>query len=261
MNISLMLECAVLVFLYMNSMFLIALRLRNNSIVDVGWGFGFVVISVWAFIQSEQTIIQWILLLLVILWGVRLAWYIYSRNKGKGEDYRYAAWRKEWGSSVVLRSYIQVFLLQGVFMLIIASPLYAAFSSAKTSISWNIILGVILFAVGFFFEAIGDAQMKTFKSNVSNQGMIMRHGLWKYTRHPNYFGEALLWWGIGVFSFEVSTWYLSILGPMVITFLLLKVSGVALLERKYDGNDKYADYIRTTNAFLPWCPKKIKETT
>jgi steroid 5-alpha reductase family enzyme len=97
MNISLMLECAVLVFLYMNSMFLIALRLRNNSIVDVGWGFGFVLISVWAFIQSEQTVFQWILLLLVILWGVRLAWYIYSRNKGKGEDYRYAAWRKEWG--------------------------------------------------------------------------------------------------------------------------------------------------------------------
>jgi steroid 5-alpha reductase family enzyme len=141
-------------------------------------------------------------------------------------------------------------------MLVIASPLFAAFSSNEQSLTWNVVLGALLFGIGLYFEAVGDAQMKAFKANTANKGTIMRSGLWNYTRHPNYFGEALLWWGIGLMSFDANVWYLSIIGPMVLTFLLLKVSGVALLERKYDGNPKYADYVRTTNAFLPWWPKK-----
>lgn len=255
MNVPFLLQSALVVFIFMNVMYGLALWLKDNSIVDVGWGVGFMLIANTGLLHSGLALVPCLVYSAVMLWGFRLATYIYVRNHGNGEDYRYAAWRKAWGKYVALRSYFQVFMLQGSLMLVIASPLYAAFSSNEQSLSCNVVLGALLFGIGLYFEAVGDAQMKAFKANAAYKGTIMRSGLWNYTRHPNYFGEALLWWGIGLMSFEMETWYLSIIGPAVITFLLLRVSGVALLERKYDGNPKYADYVRTTNAFLPWWPK------
>ena len=140
-------------------------------------------------------------------------------------------------------------------MFIVLSPSYAVFSNTESTLGIPHYIGIFLWIVGFYFEAVGDAQMMRFKSDSANKGKVMNQGLWKFTRHPNYFGEALLWWGFGVFSFTPELWWLSFLGPSVITFFLLKVSGVAMLERKYDGNPKYAEYKRTTNAFLPWFPK------
>lgn len=256
MNVPFLLQSALVVFIFMNVMYGLALWLKDNSIVDVGWGLGFILIANAGLLHSGLALVPCLVYSAVMLWGFRLATYIYVRNHGNGEDYRYAAWRKAWGKYVALRSYFQVFMLQGALMLVIASPLYAAFSSNEQSLSWNVVLGSMLFGIGLYFEAVGDAQMKAFKANAANKGTIMRSGLWNYTRHPNYFGEAVLWWGIGLMSFDASVWYLSIIGPAMLTFLLLKVSGVALLERKYDGNPKYADYVRTTNAFLPWWPKK-----
>lgn len=256
MNWQLIAESAILVLIFMHVLFLLALVLKDNSIVDIGWGVGFIIIATHGLIRSDQTLSQALVYGMVVLWGLRLATYIHGRNKGKGEDFRYAAWRKAWGSHVVVRSYFQVFMLQGLLMLIIASPLYSALSDAEASISWQFCLGVTLFGVGFYFESVGDAQMKAFKADASNRGQIMSKGLWSYTRHPNYFGEALLWWGIALASFNESVWYLSAIGPAVLTFLLLKVSGVAMLERKYDGDSRYADYVRTTNAFLPWWPRR-----
>jgi len=256
MNVHLLSEFALIVFVFMNLMFINALRLKDNSIVDIGWGIGFIIISLWGMIRGSANAVPMLSFALISLWGLRLAFYIYGRNKGKGEDFRYAAWRKEWGSSVVWRSYLQVFLLQGMFMVVIASPLLAIFGADRGAISWNVVAGAIVFAIGFYFEAVGDAQMKAFKAAPANKGRIMREGLWRYTRHPNYFGEALLWWGFALISWQTETWYLSLIGPAVLTFLLLKVSGVAMLERKYDGNPKYADYVHSTNAFLPWFPKR-----
>lgn len=239
----------------MLTMFLIAQKLKDNSIVDIGWGIGFVLIAASCYYQSEQTIAQSITLTLIAVWGVRLATYIYGRNVGNGEDYRYAQWREEWGKWVVVRAFFQVFMLQGLIMLIVASPLYVIFSQ-PLQLTWNVYVGVAVWMIGFYFEAVGDYQMKQFKANPQNKGIVMRQGVWKYTRHPNYFGDATQWWGVFILAAASPYWYLAAIGPAVMHFFLVKVSGVAMLERKYKGNPKYADYIATTNAFVPWFPKK-----
>ncbi|MFT4545942.1 MAG: steroid 5-alpha reductase family enzyme [Bacteroidia bacterium] len=246
---------ALLVFVFMVFMFFIAQRLKDNSIVDIGWGIGFVLIAASCFAQSDQTIAQAATLGLIALWGFRLATYIYGRNIGNGEDYRYAEWREQWGKYVVLRAFFQVFMLQGAIMLVVATPLYVIFSS-PLYLTWNVFLGIAVWLFGFYFEAMGDFQMKQFKANPSNKGIVMRSGVWKYTRHPNYFGDATQWWGIFIIAAASDYWYLAVIGPAVMHFFLVKVSGVAMLERKYKGNPKYADYIASTNAFIPWFPKK-----
>jgi steroid 5-alpha reductase family enzyme len=255
MNWDFLFDSAIAVFVFMNLMFVLALRLKDNSIVDIGWGIGFILISSIGVIRHGQGTLHLLMFALVAMWGARLATYIFLRNRGKEKDFRYAAWRKEWGRSVVWRSYLQVFMLQGMFMLTIASPLWAAFSSGEGAMGWIGLVGVALWCIGFFFEAVGDAQMMAFKADPVNRGRIMRHGLWRYTRHPNYFGEAVLWWGIGLMAASGPVWYLALIGPAVLTFLLLRVSGVTMLEKKYEGNARYADYVRQTSAFVPWSPR------
>jgi steroid 5-alpha reductase family enzyme len=257
MTTELFLLSAKVIFVFMNVMFIIAQIKKDNSIVDIGWGLGFLCVTIGLVLATGfQSIVHLVFLAMISLWSLRLAGYILKRNHGTGEDYRYAAWRKEWGKHVVWRAYLQVFMLQGVIMWIVLSPSYAMFSNPETQFGPLNVIGLVLWAVGFYFEAVGDAQMMRFKAEETNKGKVMNQGLWKFSRHPNYFGEALLWWGFGVYSFTLEMWWLSLLGPVVITFFLLKVSGVALLERKYDGNPKYKEYQRTTNAFLPWFPKR-----
>lgn len=255
MNWLLLQNSALIVFIFMVVMFLIAQKIKDNSIVDIGWGIGFVLIAISSFLLSEQTTVQWIAVALITVWGLRLATYIFSRNIGNGEDYRYAQWREEWGKYVVVRAFFQVFMLQGAIMLIVASPLYVIFSQ-PLELTWNVYLALVVWLFGFYFEAMGDYQMARFKKNPANKGIVMRQGVWKYTRHPNYFGDATQWWGIFLLALMSPYWYWAAIGPAVMHFFLVKVSGVAMLERKYKGNPKYADYIATTSAFLPWFPKK-----
>lgn len=255
MNSEYLFLSAKIIFVFMNMMFVIAQFKKDNSIVDIGWGLGFLCVTIGLlFAHGSQTLVQLSFLAMIALWSLRLAGYIFKRNRGTGEDYRYAAWRKEWGRNVVWRAYLQVFMLQGLIMLIVLSPAYALFSLQHADLEIQHMIGMVLWSIGFYFEAVGDAQMMRFKANPNNKGKVMDQGLWRYTRHPNYFGEALLWWGFGVFSLSTELWWLSLIGPALITFFLLKVSGVAMLERKYAGNTKYAEYQRTTNAFLPWFP-------
>lgn len=256
MNSEILLLSAKIIFVFMNVMFVIAQIKKDNSIVDIGWGLGFLSVTIGLVIATGfRSVVQLSFLAMIALWSLRLAGYIFKRNRGTGEDYRYAAWRKEWGRNVVWRAYLQVFMLQGFIMWIILSPAYALFYGQHTELGIQHILGIILWSIGFYFEAVGDAQMMRFKADSANKGKVMNKGLWKYTRHPNYFGDALLWWGLGVFSFSTQLWWLSFIGPTVMTFFLLKVSGVAMLERKYKGDSRYSEYQRTTNAFLPWFPK------
>lgn len=257
MNWLLLQYSALVVFVFMLVMFLIAQRLKDNSIVDIGWGIGFILITITCFFQSEQSTVQWITLTLFSIWGLRLSTYIYGRNKGKPEDYRYAQWREEWGKNVVIRAFFQVFMLQGAIMLIVASPLYVIFSQ-PLELKWNVYVAIAVWLVGFYFEAMGDYQMSKFKADPVNKGEVMRYGVWKYTRHPNYFGDATQWWGISLMALMSPYWYIAAIGPAVMHFFLVKVSGVAMLERKYKGNPKYADYIATTSAFMPWFPKGAK---
>ncbi len=247
------LDGALAIFIFMNIGFIIAMLIRDNSIVDVLWGMGFVLV-VWMveiFYPGEQ---GKFLKLLVTIWGLRLSVYLFLRYLKKGEDYRYKAWKEEWGKYYFIRSYWQVYMLQGTVMFIVALPLMGI---TPNPIHLSLVqgLGIFIFLVGLFFEGVGDWQLSRFKSNPENQGKIMDKGLWKYTRHPNYFGDSLVWWGVFLYCLpNVPLW--TIIGPITMTFFLLKISGVAMLERKYKGNSKYDDYIKRTSAFIPLPPGK-----
>ncbi len=255
--IEVMLCSAAAIFVYMVVVFVWATLIKDNSIVDIGWGMGFLVVIIAGLILLPAiTPFNAALAAMVVIWGLRLSGYIFSRHRNVGEDYRYAQWRKEWGKHVVPRAFFQIFMLQGGFMFIIALPLMIAMANTSAVINWVSIIGIVLWLIGFFFEAVGDSQKSRFKANQANSGKIMQSGLWRYTRHPNYFGEALLWWGIFVFVIPAGYWYVSIISPVILTFLLTKVSGVAMLEKKYTGNKEFEEYARKTNGFIPWWPKR-----
>jgi steroid 5-alpha reductase family enzyme len=254
---SYLLASLVTVLVYMTALFAVALRRKDNSVADAGWGIGFLV--VWAvtfFLEPGGTVLQGLSGILVAAWGLRLSIHVGVRNRGRGEDFRYARWRKEWGRAFVLRAYLQVFLLQGVFMLIVAAPLILVNRSPSGVIRAPALAGTLLWLVGFALESVGDAQLRRFKKDAANRGRIMSGGLWRYTRHPNYFGESLMWWGLAVLGLSVPDGWIGMVSPLVLTFLLTKVSGIPLLERKYRGNAEFEAYARRTSAFVPLPPKR-----
>lgn len=251
----------LLIFSWMNLWFLGALVTKRNDIADIAWGLGFVIVATTGFLVSGLVDMRrLIVLLLVILWGVRLATQIYLRNKGKKEDWRYNKWRKDWGDRWLIRSYLQVFLLQGMFMWLITLPVVLIQVISSKPLGWLDFFGVGVWMVGFFFESVGDWQLFVFKKDPNNKGKIMKSGLWRYSRHPNYFGEVTMWWGI--FLMTWSFWGsplllgLSLVGPVTITFLLLFVSGVPMLEKKYEGNKEFEKYKKETSVFVPWFVRK-----
>ena len=188
---------ALAIFIFIVLMFIIATIKKDNSKVDIGWGLGFIVLDLATLITSDQFTPQSLLLFFIVLvWGLRLAGYIFKRNYGTGEDYRYVQMCQAWGKWVVPRAFLQVFMLQGMLMYIIALPFLVVNSCPEGDINVLSYIGAALWAIGFFFEAVGDAQKSEFKKNPANNGRIMQSGLWRYTRHPNYFGEAVMWWGI-----------------------------------------------------------------
>jgi len=248
---------AIAVFVYMIAIFVISLKKKDSSIVDIAWGIGFILVAVLTFFLKKGIETRHILVtVLILIWGTRLATHIAVRNKGKGEDFRYAQWRKDWGRWFVLRSFFQVFMLQGIFLLIIAYPIMLVNHSTQAGISFVDIVATILWIVGFFFEALGDYQLLRFKRKPESKGKIMKQGLWYYTRHPNYFGETVIWWGIFLVAISVKYGWTAIVSPLLITFLLLRVSGVTMLEKKYVGNKDFEEYAERTSAFFPWFPKR-----
>jgi steroid 5-alpha reductase family enzyme len=246
------LQVAILIFLYMTLIFVIAQFLGDNSIVDVFWGPGFVVIAAFTLIYSpDYDLRKLIVSFLIFLWGTRLALHILMRNKGKGEDFRYKQWRETW-KHFLLRSYLQIFMLQGFFMLIIAAPIYYINAAPPEPLGLTDSIGLFLFGTGFFFEVIGDYQLAAFKKNGANKGKIMTTGLWELTRHPNYFGEALLWWGIGFYALAIPYGWITLISPVAITLLLRYISGVPMLEKKYEGRSDWEEYKSRTAAFIPF---------
>jgi steroid 5-alpha reductase family enzyme len=194
---------------------------------------------------------------LVSVWGLRLAWYIFRRNHAKPEDFRYAAWRKQHGSAWWWRSFFKVFILQGILAWIICWPLIPSISSSQPAqLSLLDAIGFFVWLVGFIFEAGGDYQLARFKANPQNKGKVFDQGFWKYTRHPNYFGDAMQWWGLFGFALGVGGWW-TVFSPVIMTFLLVRVSGVAMLEKTLAVEKPgYREYIEKTNAFFPWLPRK-----
>ena len=247
----------VVLFVYMSLYFVVSLIKKRNDVADVAWGLGFVVMAWMSFVLSVDAGMRALLVdCLVSIWGLRLASHISRRHKDKPEDYRYLAWRKEWGKWFFLRSYLQVFLLQGALLYLIVLPVLIINLNAGNSFGIFDVLGLVVWMVGFYFESVGDAQLSRFIADPANKGKLMQTGLWRYTRHPNYFGEVTQWWGILIIALSVPNGYFGIIGPLTITFLILKVSGVPLLEKKMAENPEFAEYKKRTSVFLPLPPRK-----
>jgi len=249
--------CGAIIFCYMTAWFVVALVREDNSVADIAWGLGFVMVAGVTFFRRGSLFLPLLVTALVVVWGARLALHILLRNRKRGEDPRYAEWRRKWGRSFVWRSYLQVFLLQGFFMLVISAPVILVNTYRADPYAGGFALaGFFLWCVGFFFEAAGDAQLARFKRDPANKGKIMDRGLWRYTRHPNYFGESLMWWGIFLLALKVPYGWTTVVSPLLITFLLVKVSGVPMLEKRYAGNATFKAYAERTSAFIPWFPKQ-----
>ncbi|MFA8300518.1 MAG: DUF1295 domain-containing protein [Hyphomicrobiales bacterium] len=243
---------------FMTILWFMSIPLKNVSIVDPFWGVTFVIVYIIYGILSPETVREQFVFMLLLVWAFRLCLHLLWRGKGKGEDYRYQNFRKKYGKkNYWWISYFQVFLLQGILAWIISIPLLQLQLSTKPV---NIIdfIAFIIWIVGFIFEAVGDYQLNDFKANKANGGKVLDTGLWRYTRHPNYFGDALIWWSFGIFAINTGGWW-TLYSPIIMTFLLIKVSGVRLLEKDLKvSKPEYADYIRRTSAFFPLPRKKIK---
>ncbi|PKK97474.1 MAG: steroid 5-alpha reductase [Tenericutes bacterium HGW-Tenericutes-3] len=247
------------VFVFFTLVFIIAQIKNNNAIVDMGWGLGFIVIAIHGILTTETvTLAGYTIFAMVLLWGLRLFLYISIRNWGKPEDYRYVAMREKWGNKHPrVQAFFKVFMIQGLLMMIVAAPIHAAFLiTTEVNVIW-IVIAAVLFLIGFYFEAVGDIQLRKFITNPANKGKVMQSGLWKYTRHPNYFGETVMWWAIFIVIVSAPWGIASIIGPILITLLLLFVSGVPLLEKKYMKKPEFVEYAKRTSIFFPWFPKKV----
>jgi steroid 5-alpha reductase family enzyme len=250
---------AGLVLALLTVLWAVSLVLRDASIVDVFWGTGFVFVAWTAYALADGSQDRALLLaLLVTAWGLRLTAHLAHRNLGKGEDYRYAEMRRRHGDAWPLRSLFVVFWLQGALIWVVSLPVQVAMADPTPAglgpLDW---VGTAVWAVGLTFEAVGDWQLSRFKADPANRGKVMDRGLWRYTRHPNYFGDFCVWWGIWLVALAAgSTWW-TVVGPTVMSVLLIRVSGVALLERSLSRRrEGYADYVARTSAFFPRPPRR-----
>jgi steroid 5-alpha reductase family enzyme len=248
---------ALLILAFMMALWLLSLRLSDASIADVFWGVGFAAVGLASLALASPSSRALLLAAMAALWGLRLALHLGRRWRGKGEDRRYQAMRRAWGPRFPVASLFTVFLLQGVLMWVVSLPLQAGAALGDARPLGPIdALGVVTFATGLCFEAIGDAQLARFLADPASAGQVMQSGLWRYTRHPNYFGDALVWWGIGLVAASAGAWW-SLAGPALMTVLLLRVSGVALLEKDIGSRRPgYASYVARTSAFLPLPPRR-----
>jgi hypothetical protein len=247
-----MARAAVVIAILMVGTWLLSLVLRNASIVDITWGLGFVAVAWTGRIATHgNSARQWLITVLVTVWGLRLAGYLFWRNHGKGEDFRYRAMRKHWGPRFGVISLVTVFVLQGTLMWVVSLPVQLA-QARDTAVGPLAYVGAAIWALGLLFETVGDLQLARFKADSSNAGRVMDRGLWRYTRHPNYFGDSCVWWGIALVAAETGAGAWGLIGALVMTVLLLKVSGVALLEKSLTKRrEGYTDYVARTSAFVP----------
>jgi len=247
---------AVLAAVALMSVFwLVSLVIHDAGIADVAWGLAFVTIAWTAFLAGERPDAMLLAAVLTSLWGFRLAIHIGRRNLGHDEDRRYGKMREKHAGNFWLWSLFGVFLLQGFLALVVSVPLQSL-GAQDDAIGWLSWAGVAVFAVGLFFETVGDLQLTAFKQDPDNKGQVMDRGLWRYTRHPNYFGDVTVWWGLWVVAIGSGAAWWTLAGPVVMTFFILRVSGVTMLESDMSSRRPgYDEYVRRTSAFIPLPPK------
>lgn len=244
------------IFLYVSAWFIIALLLKRNDVADIAWGPGIALVGIVAFLVSDEPTVRMVVLLLLgSMWGARLGIHIGSRALTKGEDARYRTWRDSWGIWFIPRSYVQVFLLQGLLMIVVGYTFVHVSVFGTGGFGIIGLLGVAVWIIGFFFEVVGDWQLRRFIRQKENKGRIMTEGLWRYSRHPNYFGEVAQWWGIWLIAAPVAWSVLALISPLMITFLILKVSGIPMLEKPFAKNPEFQAYKARTSAFFPLPPR------
>lgn len=248
-----MVTLAVLLLLYVTAWFVVAVARRDNSLADIAWGGGFLLLAIAALALRGEVFPRALLATaLVFIWGMRLALHVAARNRGRGEDFRYAAWRQQWGKSWIWRSYLQVFLLQGLLLYVVALAVLRINLVTPPGLNWLDLLGALIWIKGFAWEAIADWQLLRHSRHPATRGTLLDTGLWRYSRHPNYFGEALQWWGIWLLALSLPGEWWTIASPLTITVLLRFVSGVPVLERSLaERVAGYREYQRRTGVLVP----------
>ncbi|CAN5120362.1 DUF1295 domain-containing protein [soil metagenome] len=258
MILYLIIIAAMAILLYMSALFLISTALADVSIVDIFWGLGFIMVAIiTAAIIPANTSRALLILILVLIWAIRLSLQIAIRKIGKPEDARYVKMRQDWGNNFLIKSYFYIFIIQGLALLIIAYPIILVNSTNQqpgiTILDW---VGVFLWIIGFLFETAADLQLYRFLKRPENRGKLLTSGVWKYSRHPNYFGEICIWWGIFFIALNAPWGLSAIISPLLITYLLLYVSGIPPAEHQLEANPAFPQYKETTNILIPWFPKK-----
>lgn len=240
----------LVVLLMVTLLWAISVPIRDASIIDIFWGPLFVV-TAWALLPTMEglPLKPYLVTLLVTLWGLRLAFHLITRNLGQGEDRRYQLWREHGGENWWLVSYYRIYLFQGAIALVVATPLIAAFYHPG-DLGFVNLLGMLVWAAGFVWELLADIQLVRFKADPDNRGRVMNTGLWGLSRHPNYFGDALQWWGLGLIALTASTWW-ALIGPAVMTAVFLGISNDVLERGMKKRNPEYADYVTKTPKFFP----------
>jgi steroid 5-alpha reductase family enzyme len=249
---------------YLFLAFIVGMLKKDNSVMDVFYGGGFILVAWSTFIlKGTYGLRQIVVTVLVTIWGIRLSTYVLIRNWGKGEDKRYQNMRKRWDNRVLINSLFRVYLFQGLIIFLVVFPVSFINISKEVPINtWlsfsalTLIIGGIIWIYGFLFETIGDIQLYRFLNDAANEGKVFDKGLWRYTQHPNYFGEVTQWWGLFIVALGVPYGFISIFGPILITYMIINVSGVRLLNKRFEGDSEYAKYKRRTSQFIPLPPKK-----
>ncbi len=254
---SALLGTAGVIFAFVSLLFILSLIIRRNDVADVAWGIGILLVALTSIFRTETpSPVALLLTLLASLWGVRLALRIYLRNRKKGEDPRYKVWRDTWGKWFYIRSYFQVYLLQGALMIFVGYPfIHMEVYGSGEAVTLFTIIGALVWILGYVFEVVGDYQLDQFLKDPANKGTIMDRGLWKHTRHPNYFGEVTMWWGIWLIVLPLPLSSLALISPLTITYLILKVSGIPMLEKRFENDPAFQAYKKRTSAFFPLPPR------
>lgn len=243
------------VLVYITIVFAFAWRIGRLDIVDIAWGGAFIIAAVTSLMLGLAGPLQLVVTALVVIWGARLGYYILKRVIGSKEDPRYTEMRLKWKGNAAINAYTRVFLVQGILAVIVSAAVITINLSNVTELGVWTLSGASIWIIGFLFESIGDAQLKRHLANADNKGKLMTSGLWRYTRHPNYFGEATQWWGIWVIALSVPFGWLAIVSPLLTTYLLLFVSGVPLTERRFEGRPGWSEYKQRTSKFIPLPPR------
>ncbi len=252
--------CIIAVMLFISFAFVVAQVKHRLDVVDVAWGGNFIVAAVVSFLLQPEadslTIgVRTLVTALVIIWGMRLSHHILQRLRRTSEDHRYVAMRKQWKGNLAINAYFKIFFTQGLLALVIVTPVLLinlTSGSFMHPLGWaGVLTGLAVWLIGFYFESTGDRQLRDFIADPKNKGKLMTKGLWRYSRHPNYFGEVTQWWGLAVMGVGLSFGFVGFVGALAITYLIVFVSGVPLLEKKYADRADWKAYKQRTSMLIP----------